>query len=236
MSQFVIRFQSLQFQIAKKNLDAELKDIFLEAIQEPLRTTLAVFDFTDQTIDKVIDKALAMDRTHKSKATINMTTLTNNLPSLEELRFRQVVQCTTCLNTGQSRVECSLCTHCTICHSKAHSMEKCEYILLNKLTATVRQIQSYQDNSRSHDEDRYGNRYQTERRNDNQRYQNYWNNYRQDDRDDQRQDADNQNYSPIRDNNHRQSYHGDCYFDEGKYNKHRGFHKRFNKSKGSRQF
>ena len=92
MSQFVIRFQSLQFQIAKKNLDAELKDIFLEAIQEPLRTTLAVFDFSDQTIDKVIDKALVMDRTHKSNATINMTTLTNNLPSLQELRFRQAVQ------------------------------------------------------------------------------------------------------------------------------------------------
>ena len=91
MSQFVIRFQSLQLQIAKTIPDAELKDIFLEAIQEPLRITLAMFDFTDQTIDKVIDKALAMDRTHKRKPTINMTTLTNNLPSLEELRFRQAV-------------------------------------------------------------------------------------------------------------------------------------------------
>ena len=86
MSQFVIRFQSLQLQIAKKILDAELKDIFLEAIQEPLRTTLVVFDFSDQTIDKVIDKALVMYHTHKSKATINMTTLNNNLPSLEELQ------------------------------------------------------------------------------------------------------------------------------------------------------
>ena len=136
-----------------------MKDIFLEAIQEPLRTTLAVFDFSDQTIDKVIDKALAMDRTHKSKATINMTNLTNNLPSLEELRFRQAVQCTTCLNTGHSTVECSLRTHCTICHSKAHSVDQCEYNLLNKSTATVRQIQSYQDNSQSHNEDRYDNRY-----------------------------------------------------------------------------
>ena len=63
-----------------------MKDIFLEAIQELLQTTLAVFDFSDETIDKVIDKVLAMDRTHKSKATINMTTLNNNLPSLEELQ------------------------------------------------------------------------------------------------------------------------------------------------------
>ena len=55
MSQFVIRFQSSQLQIVKKIPDAELKEIFLEAIQEPLQTTLAVFDFTDQTIDKMID-------------------------------------------------------------------------------------------------------------------------------------------------------------------------------------
>ena len=159
MSQFVIRFQSSQLQIVKKIPDAELKEIFLEAIQEPLGTTLAVFDFLDQTIDKVIDKALAMDRTQKSKATINMTNLTNNLPSLEELRFRQAVQCTTCLNTGHSTVECSFRTHCTICHSKAHSVDQCEYNLLNKSTATIRHIESYQDNSRSHNEDRYDNRY-----------------------------------------------------------------------------
>ena len=100
-----------------------MKDIFLEEIREPLRTTLAVFDFTDQTIDKVIDKALAMDRTPKSKPTINMTTLTNNLPSLEELRFRQAMQCTTSLNTGHWTVECNIHTHCMICHSKAHSVE-----------------------------------------------------------------------------------------------------------------
>ena len=57
MSQFIIRFQSLQLQIATKIPNAELKDIVLEAIQEPLQTTLAVFDFSDQTIDKVIDKS-----------------------------------------------------------------------------------------------------------------------------------------------------------------------------------
>ena len=110
----MILFQSLQLQIAKKIPDAELKDIFLEAIQEPLRTTLAMFNFSLQTIDKVIDKALVVDHTHKSKATINMTNLSNNLPSLEELRLRQAVQRTTCLNTGHSTMECSLRTHCTI--------------------------------------------------------------------------------------------------------------------------
>ena len=166
-----------------------------------------------------------MDRTHKSKPTINMIALTNNLPTLEELRFRQAVQCTTCFNTGHSTVECSLRTHCTICHSKAHSFEQCEYNLLNKSIATVRQIQSYQDNSRSHDEDRYSNRYQSERRTDNRQYNNDRHNYRRDECDDQRQDNDrrseNRNYSPIRDNNHQQSYRGDLYSEEGKYNNFR---------------
>ena len=111
MSQFVIRFQSLQLQIAKTIPDAELKEIFLEAIQELLRTTLAVFDFTNQTIDQVTDKSLAMDRTHKRKPTIYMTALTNNLPSLEELRFQQALQCATCLNTEHSAVDCSVCSH-----------------------------------------------------------------------------------------------------------------------------
>ena len=37
-----------------------------------------------------MDKALAMDRTHNNNS-MNMSTLHKNLPTLEELRFRQVV-------------------------------------------------------------------------------------------------------------------------------------------------
>ena len=122
-SQFVIRFQNLQLQISKKILDEELKDIFLEAIREPLRTTLAVFNFKNQSIDQVIDKALAMDWTHKGKNSMNMSALHSNLPTMEDLCFRQAVQFTTYLNTGHSIIECSLSTHCTICHSKAHLVE-----------------------------------------------------------------------------------------------------------------
>ena len=130
VSQFVIWFQNLQLQISKTIPDEELKDIFLEAMQ----TTLEVFDFRNQSIDQVIDKALAMDQTHKNKKSMDMSALHSNLLSLEELQFRQVVQCTTCLNIGHSTIECSLRTHCTICHSKAHSVEQCEYNLLNKAT------------------------------------------------------------------------------------------------------
>ena len=87
----MIRFQNLQLQISKKIPDEELRDIFLEAIREPLRTTLAVFNFKNQSIDQVIDKVLAMDQTHTGKNSMNMSTLHNNLPTMEELRFRQAV-------------------------------------------------------------------------------------------------------------------------------------------------
>ena len=45
-------------------------------------------------------------------------------------------------------------------------------IYLINQRATVRQIQLYQDNSRSRNEDTYDIRYQTEHHNDNRRYQN----------------------------------------------------------------
>ena len=140
MSQFVIRFQNLQLQISRPIPNNELKDVFLEAIRVPLRTTLAVFDFRNQIIEQVIDKAIAMGRNPKNVRSMDVSALHNMLPTREELQFCQAVQCTICLNTGYSAIECSLRTHCTICHSKLHSVEQCEYNLLNKTTAPVRQM------------------------------------------------------------------------------------------------
>ena len=99
----------------------------------------------------MIDKALVMDRMHKNMNSMNMSALHNDLPTMEELRFRQAVQCTTCLNIGHSTMECSLRTHCTICHSKAHSVEQCEYNLLNKTAPPVRQIhkENYYEENRN---------------------------------------------------------------------------------------
>ena len=81
----MIQFNNLQLQISKTILDEELKDILLEEIWKPLRTTLVVFEFRNQSMDQVIDKALAMDRTHTNKISMNMSALHNNLPTLEEL-------------------------------------------------------------------------------------------------------------------------------------------------------
>ena len=146
----------------------------MEAIREALRTTLTLFDFQNQSLEQVVDKALAMDRMHNNN-TMNLSMLHRNLPTLEEFRFRQVVKCTTCLNIGHSTVECSLRTHCTICHSKVYLVKQCEYNQLNKTPAPVREIHpenNYQENrNQLHDDDqsRYDDRYQSERRVDYQR-------------------------------------------------------------------
>ena len=160
-----------------------------------------------------------------------MSALHHTLPTLEELQFRQAVQCTICLNIGNSTIECSLRTHCAINHSKAHFVEQCEYNLSNKATPSMRQIHPedfYQDSrnrftNRSQEHDRYDNRYYSNRRdesrgqnndnnrNDYRRNDSYdssrdedrQNDYQRDDRNDQKQD-----YSPPRENGHRQQYRG----------------------------
>ena len=95
-------------EISRPIRDHELKDIFLEAIREPLRTTLTVFDFWNQSIEQVIDKAIAMGQNPKNGRSMHMSALHHTLPTLEELQFRQAVQCTFCLNTRHSIIECSL--------------------------------------------------------------------------------------------------------------------------------
>ena len=102
------------------------------------------------------------------KSVDSMSTLHNSLPTLEELLFRKVVQCTTCLSTGHSTIECSLRTHCTICHSTAHSVEQCEYNLLNKATASVQQI--YTENGYQDNRNTLNNRYQENDLYDNRNY------------------------------------------------------------------
>ena len=120
------------------------------------------------------------------------------LPTTEELRFRQAIQCMTCLNPGQSIVECTLRTHCAICHSNAHTLDHCEYSLLNKVVASVRRIEPQDDGqedrnrNKTRDDDRP--RYDCYRSDRNQRDDYWWddryNDYRRDDdrRNDYRRD------------------------------------------------
>ena len=90
-----------------------------------------MIDFRNQTIEQIIDKAIEMGRPPVNVQSMDVSALQRTLPTMEELQFWQAVQCTTCLNTGHSAIEFTLRTHCTICHSKLHSLEQCEYNLLN---------------------------------------------------------------------------------------------------------
>ena len=126
-------------------------ETFLTALREPLLTTLAVVDLTGKPIEDIISWVLRLDRAEG----MSMTTLERALPTEEETCFRQAVQCTTCLNPGYSSMECTLRSHCMICHSRAHTLELCEYNLLNRNTTSVRQIEPQPNKTQSDDFPRY---------------------------------------------------------------------------------
>ena len=131
-------------QLARQPLEEDVKENFMSALREPLRITLAVIELKEQSLEQVIDKALLMDKTQTCN-NMSMMSLQKSLPTTKELRFQQAIQCTTCLNPGHSTIECTLRTHCPICHSKAHTLEQCEYNFLNKVMASVRRIEPQDD-------------------------------------------------------------------------------------------
>ena len=142
--QFIIRFQMLHNQLTRAPPEDEVKAIFLAALQEPVQTMLAVLDFRTSIVDDVIEQVLEMDRAQNNNY-MAMRALKHALPREEELRFQQAVQCTTCLNPDHSTGECTMRTQCLFCHSKTHTMDRCEYNLLNRLVASVKQIEPRED-------------------------------------------------------------------------------------------
>lgn len=60
--QFTIRFQDLYHQIAQDVSADHLKGTFFAGLQEPLRTTLALTDLSQQMIEQVVTHVLIMDR------------------------------------------------------------------------------------------------------------------------------------------------------------------------------
>ena len=131
--QFVIRFQNLRKQLTRSPTPEELIEIFLTALREPPQTKLQVIGLSGQPIEEVIRRVLRLD----SIQSMSMASLQEAIPTTEEMRFKQAVQCTTCLNPGHFTLECTLWMHCPICHSRAHTLELCEYNLLNRNAATL---------------------------------------------------------------------------------------------------
>ena len=125
-------------QLSRAPPEAETKAIFLAALREPLRTVCTVIEFRTSTIDQVIDQVREME---KSNSWLAMEALQRALPTDEDLRFRQVIQFTTCLNVGNSALECTMRSQCMLCHSRTHTMDHCEYNLLNRQVALVQQIE-----------------------------------------------------------------------------------------------
>ena len=84
--QFVIRFQNFRWQLARQPPEEDVKETFLSAVREQLRTILAMFDFKEQSLEQVIDKALLMDKTQSCNI-MSMVSLQKSFPTVEELRF-----------------------------------------------------------------------------------------------------------------------------------------------------
>ena len=148
----MIRFQDLYRQLADDVSAHHIPDTFLSSLREPLRTTLALTNFANQTIEQVI----ALDRTQQS-TTFSMSSLQSTLPQ-EDNRFRQALQCTVCSGSGHLALECPHRPHCPICQSRSHTVEQCEYNMLNRTTtAPVRQIEPRNTYSRQDERQSYQN-------------------------------------------------------------------------------
>ena len=152
VSQFIILFQNLRKSLSMPQPEVDVKETFSTTLREPHQKMLAVLDFTKSTIDQVIEKVLDMDRLWNSN-NMSMEALQKALLTKEELRFRQVVQCTTCLNPEHSTLECRMPTHCSLCHSRAHTMDRYEYRLLNRPVALI--IRFEPKEGRSSDDNRF---------------------------------------------------------------------------------
>ena len=137
VAQFVIRFQNLQKQLTRSPTPEELTETFLTALRETLPMTLAVVDLTGKGIEDIIRRFLLLD----SAQSMSMNIRQRVLQTEEDTRFHQAIQCSTCVNLNHSSLECTLRCHCPIYHSRAHTLELCEYNLLNRNTGPVRQIE-----------------------------------------------------------------------------------------------
>ena len=84
VEQFTIRFPDLDDVSAQ-----HIPDTFLSSLREPLRTTVALTNFANQTIEQVIVRVLALDRTQHNTA-FSMSSLQNALPQ-EDNRFCQAL-------------------------------------------------------------------------------------------------------------------------------------------------
>ena len=151
VAQFTIRFQDLYRQLAEDVSPHHIPDTFLAGLREPLRMTLTLTDFSNQIIKQVIARVLAIDRTQHS-TTFFMGSLQSTLPPQEDHHFRQALQCRASSGSGHLAFEVPHCPHCPhfpICQSGSHTVEQCEYNVLNRtMTAPVRQIEHRNNYSR----------------------------------------------------------------------------------------
>ena len=94
--------------------------------------TLALTDFSQETIEKVVTRVLALDRVHHNNS-FSIGTLQTTLPTTEETQFRQPLNAR-CAPSLATRLSTALYGHTV---PSVIRVELCEYNMLNRTNKTV---------------------------------------------------------------------------------------------------
>ena len=115
------------------------KETFLSALREPLRTTLLVFDFKEQSLEQWLIKHYSW--TKRKQGITCPWCLYKNLTDTGGIKIPKSYAMYYIFKSGVFHCRMYLENMLSNCHSKAHTIDQCEYNLLNKAAASVRRIE-----------------------------------------------------------------------------------------------
>jgi hypothetical protein len=132
---------------------------FLKALREPLRSTFALMDASTVPLTEIVSRALNLDHQQLGLGLSQFRAMASS-PKAEEKAFQQAVQCTLCLEFGNSNVECV--QRCALCQAWTHITATYEYNLLARRNApavqTVEPVPVQNQGQRDNNWFNHGNR------------------------------------------------------------------------------
>jgi hypothetical protein len=132
VADFLLQFRAIHAMLDTPPVEEIQKRQFLKALQELLRSSLALIDASIVPLTEIINRALNLDHQQLGLGLSQFRAITP-LPTAKEKAFQQAVQCTLCLQFGHSNVECV--QRCVLCQAWMHTTATCEYNLLARRNA-----------------------------------------------------------------------------------------------------
>ena len=134
-----MRFHGLMQRLPMTHPVDDQIDTFIWGIRAPLRAQFLQLDFSNASLEDVLDQALLCEDAswmHEPvTAPATMVVVTPPAPPSQQLQQPPppplvAVFCTRCYQPGHTILECPL--RCLLCNSVAHVMANCEYNLLSQ--------------------------------------------------------------------------------------------------------